>query len=193
MTLNCVFYTIYPPPPYWRVSCHCRENQWMRTASSEWRCAEQSVTISAAGWCDVTSSLTGPCSWHLSTFMSAAKIATMGSALGWELKVQLPLFTSPLLHPLTAPSCHIVRLKVQTSPSDSRPTWKHLCGIMAASSDPVAALSSSRTCVDKALQMTIGWWRPPQRRSQTSEYTEHTAHCIKIEIVLSKSKSMHNP
>ena len=138
------------------------ENQWMRTASSEWRCAEQSVTISAAGWCDVTSSLTGPCSWHLSTFMRAAKIATMGWALGCELKVQLPLFTSPLLHPLTAPSCHIVRLKVQTSPSDSRPTWKHLCGIMAASSDPVAALSSSRTCVDKALQMTIGWWRPPQ-------------------------------
>ena len=98
----------------------------------------------------------------------------MGSALGWELKVQLPLFTSPLLHPLTAPSCHIVRLKVQTSPSDSRPTWKHLCGIMAASSDPVAALSSSRTCVDKALQMTIGWWQPPQRRSQTSEYTLNT-------------------
>ena len=116
----CVLYDLSTATPLTSLMSLQREseNQWMRTASSEWRCAEQSVTISA-GWCGVTSSLTGPCSWHLSTFMRAAKIATMGWALSWELKVQLPLFTSPLLHPLTAPSCHIVRLKVQTSP-DSR-------------------------------------------------------------------------
>ena len=46
----------------------------------------------------------------------------MGSALCWELKV----------HPLTAACCHIVRLKVQTSPDSRLETYLDLCEIMAA-------------------------------------------------------------
>ena len=105
MTLNCVFYTIYPPPPHWRVSVPCRENQWMRTSSDVRVTLYRTICHNLCCWvvwCDLIS-------WHLSAFMRAAKIATMGWARSWELKV----------HPLTAACCHIVRLKVQTSP-DSR-------------------------------------------------------------------------
>ena len=57
MTLNCVFYTIYPPPPYWRVSCHCRENQKI----SEWGLAQSDAVQNNLSqslllvWCDLIS------------------------------------------------------------------------------------------------------------------------------------------